>query len=72
MPIAIASRSWSSASVGPERQDGRLAAVLLDDPDGLLDRALLVRADDEAEVARVDRPGVVGEHDPAAGLPGRA
>ena len=54
MPIAIASRSCSSASGGPEREHDRLAAVRLDEPDRLLDAALLVRADGEAEVARVD------------------
>ena len=41
-------------------------AVRLDEPDGLLDRALLVRADGEAEVARVDVLLVGGQGDPAA------
>src|SRR5215207_3056070 len=52
---------------GPERQHGRRAAVLLDDPDGLLDAALLVRADREAEVAGLDRALVVRQDDLAAG-----
>ncbi len=51
----------------PERQHDRLSAVRIDQPDGLLDSAFLVRTDDEAEVARVDRPGVIGEDDPASG-----
>ncbi len=50
-----------------ERQHDRLAAVRLDDADGLLDRALLVRADREAEVPRLDRLFVGGEHDASAG-----
>ena len=54
MPIAIASRSWSSAAAGPSVRTVDGAAVGLDDPDGLLDRALLVRADGEAEEPRVD------------------
>ena len=41
--------------------------MLLDDPDGLLDAALLVRADREAEVAGLDRALVAGEDDLAAG-----
>ena len=41
--------------------------MVLDDPDGLLDAALLVRADREAEVAGLDRALVVGEDDLAAG-----
>ena len=51
----------------PERQHDRLAAVRLDEPDGLLDPALLVRADREAEVPSSRSPAVVGEDDPAAG-----
>ncbi len=47
----------------PEREDDRLAAVRLDQPDGLLDAALLVRADREAEVLRLDRLRVLGEDD---------
>ena len=46
-----------------ERQDRARPAVRLDDPDRLLDRALLVRADGEAEVARVDRLLVGGQGD---------
>ena len=38
----------------PEREHDDLAAARLDDPSGLLDRALLVRADREAEVARLE------------------
>ena len=55
-----------------ERQHGRRAAVPLDEPQRLLDRALLVRADREPEVARVDRLLVGGERDPRARSPGRA
>jgi hypothetical protein len=51
----------------PERQHGRLAAVPLDQAHGLLGAALLVRADGEAEVARVDRALVGRQHDLAAG-----
>ena len=50
----------------PEREHDGLAAQLLDEADGLLDAALLVRADREAEVLRRDRLLVVGEHDLAA------
>ena len=50
-----------------EGHDDGLAAVRLDEPDRLLDRALLVRADDEAEVRGVDAPAVGGQVDPAAG-----
>ena len=39
----------------------------LDEPDRLLDAALLVRADREAEVPGVDRLLVVGQDDPPAG-----
>ena len=56
----------------PERQDGGRAALRLDDPDRLLDAALLVRADREAEEARVDVLPVGGQHDPPAGLRARA
>jgi hypothetical protein len=42
--------------------------VTLDEPQRLLDRALLVRADREAEVAGVDLLLVDGERDPRAGL----
>ena len=52
IPMAIASRSWSAASAGPRVMTTDVAAVRLDEPDGLLDRALLVRADDEAEESR--------------------
>ena len=48
---------------GPEREDDGLAAVRLDQPDSLLDAALLVRADREPEVLRLDRLGVGGEDD---------
>ena len=50
-----------------EGEHDGLAAVLLDEPHRLLDTALLVRADREAEVLRLDRLRVVGQHDPAAG-----
>ena len=49
-----------------EREHDGLAAVRLDEAHGLLDAALLVRADREAEVPRLDRLLVGGEHDPAA------
>ena len=49
-----------------EREDDRLAAVRLDQPDRLLDAALLVRADREPEVLRLDRLRVLGEDDLAA------
>jgi hypothetical protein len=42
-----------------EREHDRLAAVGLDQADGLLEAALLVRADREAEVLRLDRLRVV-------------
>ena len=42
-------------------------SVLLDEPHRLLDAALLVRADGEAEVLRRDRLRVLGEDDLAAG-----
>jgi hypothetical protein len=42
--------------------------VLLDEPQRLLDSALLVRADREAEVAGVDLLLVCGERDPRAGF----
>src|SRR5262245_24551751 len=48
---------------GPERQHGRRAALLLDDPDRLLDAALLVRADRVAEEPGVDRLPVRGQDD---------
>ena len=48
-----------------EGEDHGLAAVLLDEAHGLLDRALLVRADGEPEVPGVDRAAVLGEGDPA-------
>ncbi len=47
----------------PEREHDRLAAVRLDQADRLLDAALLVRADREPEVLRLDRLRVLGEHD---------
>ena len=50
-----------------ERHHRRRAAVGLDDPHRLLDAALLVRADREAEVAGLDRALVLGEDDLAAG-----
>ena len=53
--------------LGSEGQDRARAAVGLDDPDGLLDRAFLVRADREAQVAGIDRLLVGGQRD----LPGR-
>ena len=40
----------------------------LDQPDGLLGRALLMGADREAEIARVDLAGVGAEGHPTAGL----
>ena len=52
---------------GAEREHGRAAAVGLGDADGLLDPALLVRTDREAEVAGLDRALVRGEDDLAAG-----
>ena len=65
-PIARQSRTCSSASGGPSVSTVDLAAVLLDEPHRLLDAALLVRADREAEVARLDRLLVGGEdHAPA-------
>src|SRR4029079_4889278 len=53
---------------GTEGQDGGRAALFLDDPNGLLDPALLVRADRVAEELRIDRLAVRGQHDPAARL----
>src|SRR5450759_524178 len=50
-----------------ERDHHRVTAIGLDEPDSLLDAALLVRAHRETEVARVDRPRVVCEYDAAAG-----
>ena len=44
----------------PQGEDDRLAPVRLDEPDRLLDAALLVRADGEAEVPGLDRLRVVG------------
>src|SRR3954452_6254055 len=52
---------------GPERQHRHLAAVVLDEPHRLLDPALLVRRDREAEVARLERLLVGREHHLAAG-----
>ena len=49
-----------------EREHDRVAAVVLPEPHCLLDAALLVRADREAEVLRLDRLLVLGEDDPAA------
>ena len=66
MPMAIASRSWSSRPRRAEGHDDGVAAVGLDEPDRLLDRALLVRADDEAEELGVDVLRVGGQVDPAA------
>ena len=67
------SRSPSRRAAGPRPRPGPRvrtadrAALRLDDPDGLLDRALLVRADREAEEPGVDRLPVGGQDDPAAG-----
>src|SRR3989442_1180117 len=47
-----------------ERQHRGRSPVLLRDPERLLDRALLVRRDREAEQTRVDRLRVGGEGDP--------
>src|SRR3954452_25420028 len=47
---------------GPERQHRHLAAVVLHEPHRLLDPALLVRRDHEAEVARLERL-LVGRQD---------
>ena len=66
-PIASVSRICSSASGGPSASTVDLAAVLLHQPHRLLHAALLVRADREAEVARLDRLLVVGEDHPPAG-----
>ena len=50
-----------------ERQHDGLAAVRLDEADRLLDAALLVRADREPEVLRLERLLVGGQHHLAAG-----
>jgi hypothetical protein len=50
-----------------QRKDDRLAAIRLDEANGLLHPALLVRTDREAEVAGVDCLPVVRQDDPAAG-----
>src|SRR6478735_7229729 len=50
-----------------ERQRYDLAALCLGDPHSLLDRALLVRRDREAEVLRLDRLLIDGEHHLPAG-----
>ena len=47
-----------------EAQHRGAAAVLGDDANGLLDRALVVRAHREAQVAGVDLERVVGQVDP--------
>jgi hypothetical protein len=49
-----------------EREHDRLTSVGLDQPDGLLDAALLVRADREPEVPGLDLLRVVREHDAPA------
>ena len=49
-----------------ERQHGAGATLGLDDPDRLLDGALLVRADREAEIADVDLGPVGRQDDPPA------
>ena len=49
----------------PEREHDGVAPEVLPESHGLLDPALLVRADREAEMLRLDRLLVVGEHDPA-------
>ena len=69
---AVARRSRASRGSAPpprpaQRQHGDLAAVLLHQPHGLLHAALLVRADREAEVARLERLLVGGQHHLAAG-----
>ena len=51
----------------PEREHDDLAALRLDDAHRLLDAALLVRRDREAEVPRLDRLLVVGQHHLPAG-----
>ena len=50
-----------------QRQHDDLAPLGLDDAHRLLDRALLVRRDREAEVLRLERLCVVGEHHLPAG-----
>ena len=50
-----------------DREHGDRTAVLSDDPDGLLDRALLVWADRETEVPCVDRLAVIGQRDRRTG-----
>src|ERR1019366_1795221 len=52
---------------GPEREHRRGAAVLLHQPDRLLDGALLVRTDREAEMAGLDRLLILGQRDLAPG-----
>src|ERR1700694_6255729 len=52
---------------GPEGEDRRLTAVRLDQPDRLLDAALLVRADGETKVSRLQSLSVAGEHHPSSG-----
>ena len=54
MPRASASRSCSSAAAGPSVRTAVEPPRGLDDPDRLLDGALLVRAHREAEVPPVD------------------
>ena len=49
-----------------EGQHDDLAALRLHEPHRLLDAALLVRGDREAEVARLDRLLVRRQHDPPA------
>ena len=52
---------------GTEGQDHRLAAVGFDQANRLLDSALLVRADREAEVLGLERHRVGGKHHLSAG-----
>ena len=67
MPIASASRSWSAASGGPSVSTTDSPPFASMSRTASSTRAFLVRADDEPEEARVDRPPVVSEDDPAAG-----
>ena len=57
---------------GPSVRTADRAALRLDDPDGLLDRALLVRADREAEEPRVDVAAVGGQRRSGRRSPARA
>ena len=55
--------STVESAVGGGEQPPAVAAVGLDQANGLLDPAFLVRRDGEAEVPGLDRLGVLGEHD---------